>query len=303
MWLSARVLSRVRLTAITVAAVAAVVALAAAGCAQRTPAAGSASEADAHEWVELFNGRDLADWTPKFAGRAAGLNYNETFRVEDGMLAVRYDRWSGFNGEFGHLFYSRRPLSHYVIAVEYRFVGAQVSGAGVGSELAWAVRNNGIMIHAQAPETMERNQEFPTSLEVQLLGAVDHGVARPTANLCTPGTNVVMRGVVVQEHCTSSTSRSFFGDKWVRVEVMVLGDSLIRHIVNGDTVLSYANPRVDGGGPLSRGYIAIQAETAPIDFRRIALLNLEGCTEPEAITYKRYFVKSDSTACFYAARR
>jgi hypothetical protein len=281
--------------------------------APRAPDRTAVTDPSAPEWIQLFNGRDLEDWTAKFAGRALDENYNETFRVEDGLLKVRYDKWAAFDGEFGHLSYKRRPFSHYVVAVEYRFVGSQVGGAG--PRLAWAVRNNGIMIHSQAAESMGLEQDFPISLEVQLLGGLGDGRVRTTGNLCTPGTHVVMDGALVTKHCINSTSKTFEGDQWVRVEALVLGDSVIKHVVNGDTVLTYGKPQMGGGAannvmpgvlregqPLTRGFIALQAETAPIDFRKVELLNLEGCTDPEALTYKRYYVKADTTACFYAAR-
>ena len=277
------------------------------GCASRgARAPSSGGDPEAREWIQLFNGRDLSGWTPKFAGHELGVNLNDTFRAEEGLLKVRYDRWTGFNGEFGHLFHER-PYSHYIIAVEYRFVGEQVAGAG--SRNAWAIRNNGIMVHSQSPQSMGRDQDFPISLEVQLLGGLGTG-KRTTANLCTPGTHVVIDGTLVRAHCINSTSATFDGDQWVRVEAMVLGDSIVKHIVNGDTVMTYAKPQMGGGnannalpgvleeGKLLRsGYITLQAETAPIDFRKVELLNLSGCMDPAARTYKRYYVNPDPAAC------
>jgi len=268
--------------------------------------AAAVAAADSSDWIPLFDGRDLAGWTPKFRGRPLGENLHDTFRVEDGLLKVRYDRWMGFAGEFGHLFY-REPFSHYVIRAEYRFVGEQVAGAG--PEYGWAVRNNGLMLHAQPPESMGLDQDFPISVEVQLLGGLGAG-PRPTANLCTPGTNVVMGDSLHTAHCTESSSRTFDGDGWVRVEVLVLGDSLLAHVVEGDTVLTYREPQMDSGAvsglrpgvlrqgaPLREGYVALQAETAPIDFRRVELLNLKGCMDPTAASYRRHFVEPDPAAC------
>jgi hypothetical protein len=257
-------------------------------------------------WIQLFNGRDLTGWTPKFTGHELGVNLHDTFRVENGVLAVRYDRWPGFNGEFGHLFHER-PFSHYIVAVEYRFVGEQVTGAGARN--AWANRNNGIMAHSQAPQTMGKDQDFPISLEIQLLGGLGQG-ARTTANLCTPGTHVVMDGRLVRSHCINSSSRTFDGDQWVRVEALVLGDSIVKHIVNGDTVMTYASPQMGGGNAnnlvpgvmqegrlLSGGHIALQAETAPIEFRKVELLNLSGCMDPTSSRFRSYHVHSDPGAC------
>lgn len=269
-------------------------------------AAGQANGPAKEEWIQLFNGRDLADWTAKFAKHDLGVNLNDTFRAEDGLLRVRYDKWAAFNNEFGHLFYNQ-PFSYYRIVAEYRFVDAQLAG-GPG----WAQRNNGLMLHSPDPKTMLKDQDFPISIEVQLLGGLGDGKPRTTANLCTPGTNVVMKGALFTPHCVNSTSKTYEGDQWVRVEVEVHGDEVIRHIVDGQTVLEYSKPQIGGGNvspvdpkvkvdgtPLTGGYIAIQAETGPTDFRKIELLDLEGCTDPKASNYKSYFLKSNPKSCRY----
>jgi 3-keto-disaccharide hydrolase len=256
------------------------------------------------DWVQLFNGKDLTDWTIKFSHHDLGENFNDTFRVEDGFLKVRYDKWTEFNGEFGHIFY-RDPYSYYLLAAEYRFVGDQVKGGP-----AWAIRNNGLMLHSPHPKTMLKDQDFPISIEVQLLGGLGDGKPRTTANLCTPGTNIVMDGQLVTRHCTNSKSKTYDGDQWVRVEVLVHGDELVRHLVEGQTVLEYTKPQIGGGNvspvdpaikvdgtPLTGGYISLQAETAPIDFRKVELLNLEGCMDPKSPKFKSYYVKANPAAC------
>ena len=258
------------------------------------------------EWIQLFNGKNLDGWTPKFSKHDLGENFNDTFRVENGLLEVRYDRWTKFDGEFGHLFY-KDAFSYYRIAAEYRFVGQQVNGGP-----AWAMRNNGLMLQSPDPKTMIKDQDFPISIEVQLLGGLSDGKPRSTANLCTPGSNVVMDGKLFTPHCKNSTSKTYDGDRWVRVEVDVRGDELVRHIVEGVTVLEYSKPQMGGGQaspvdpkvkvdgtPMDRGYISIQAETAPIDFRKIELLNLEGCMDPKASNFKSYVIRSSPGACHY----
>lgn len=259
------------------------------------------------EWIQLFNGEDLENWDVKFAGYPLNENLHNTFRAEDGLLKVRYDEWTAFDGEFGHIFHEQ-PFSYYKVAVEYRFLGEQVQG---GPGLEWAVRNNGIMVHSQPPASMTLEQDFPISIEVQLLGGLG-SAERTTANLCTPGTHVVMNGELFTPHCIHSSSTTFHGDQWVRVEALVLGDSSIHHIVEGDTVLTYREPQMGGGFAnhhdpdvmhegqlLSEGYVALQAETAPIDFRTVEVLNLKGCMDPDALNYKGYFVKGDPAACRY----
>src|SRR6266513_3767935 len=267
------------------------------------------NDANQKEWLQLFNGRDLNDWVNKFAHHDLGENVNETFRVEDGLLKVRYDKWQNFTDEFGHLFY-KEPFSYYLLAAEYRFVGEQVHTQR--TDLGWAIRNNGLMIHSPAPKTMLKDQDFPISIEVQLLGGLSNGKPRSTANVCTPGTNIVMNGTLHTPHCTNSTSKTYDGDQWVRVEVLVHGDELVRHMIDGQTVLEYSRPQIGGGAasptdpkvkvdgtPLTGGYIALQAETAPADFRKVELLNLEGCIDPKARNYKTYFVKSNASMCRY----
>jgi 3-keto-disaccharide hydrolase len=276
------------------------------------PALASAAAADdasrsRKDWVQLFNGKDLSGWIPKFAGYAAGVNYGDTFRVEGGVLKVAYDRYpDGFGGRFGHLFYAT-PFSHYVIAVEYRFLGEQARG---GPD--WAFRNSGVMIHGQPVETMTKDQDFPISIEAQLLGGRGDGSARPTANLCTPGTNVVINGQLETRHCVSSSSKTFDGDQWVRVEVEVHGGGAIVHRVNGETVLRYEAPQVGGGNVsgydpaakhdgevLTSGSISLQSESHPLEFRKLELLNLVGCMDAKALNYKSYFEQDDRASCRY----
>jgi hypothetical protein len=231
-------------------------------------------------WVPLFNGKDLNGWTPKFKGHPAGENFRNTFRVENGVLKAAYDQYPKFDGQFGHLFWKEK-LSHYRLRVEYRFIGQQTPGGP-----SWAFRNSGVMIHSESPQSMEKDQDFPVSIEVQLLGGAGAG-SRPTANVCTPGTHVVMDGKLVTQHCTDSKSKTYDGDRWVAVEIEVHGGRLIQHIVEGETVLSYSQPQLDESDPharklaqqgpklLSSGYISLQAESHPVEFRKVELLKLD----------------------------
>jgi len=230
------------------------------------------------EWIQLFNGKDLEGWTIKINKHPLNENFNNTFRVEDGKMVTRYDQYDSFDLEYGHIFY-RTPYSHYKLRVEYRVVGEQVKG-GEG----WAYKNSGVMFHCQSPETMGLEQPFPVCLEAQFLGGAEEG-DRPTGNLCTPGTNVVINGNLVTEHCISSTSPTFRGEEWVTFELVAYGDSIIYHLVNGDTVLTYSAPVIGGGNkpddypvadgtPVTGGYIALQAESHPYEFRKVELLDL-----------------------------
>ena len=260
---------------------------------------------DDEEWIQLFNGRDLDGWTAKIRGSNLDDNFGNTFRVEDGMLRVAYDGYEQFDERFGHLF-THEKYAYYIVAVEYRFVGEQAPG---GPD--WAIRNSGVMVHSQPAASMGIDQDFPISIEVQLLGGAGTG-ERSTANLCTPGTHVEMDGELVTDHCINSESETYHGDEWVRLETLVLGDSLIQHRVNGQLVLEYGSPQIGGGvvndydpaekqdgKRLTEGYIALQSESHPIEFRKVELLNLVGCMDPDAENFKSYHVEPDPEACRY----
>jgi len=234
----------------------------------------------AADWTPLFNGKNLDGWTPKFKGSELGENYKDTFRVENGVLKVCYDKYEKFDNRFGHLFW-RAPLSNYVLRVEYRFVGEQTKG-GPG----WAFRNSGVMIHCPHPETMSKDQDFPVSVEVQLLGGGGKG-ERSTANVCTPGTHIVMDGQLITRHCINSKSKTYHGDQWVTVEIEVRADGSSRHIIEGQTVFEYTEPQLDEKDANARkliesgadrklrgGYISLQSESHPVEFRKVEVRSL-----------------------------
>ena len=261
------------------------------------------AETIAEGWIPLFDGSTLDGWTPKIRGEAWGEDARNTFRVEDGLLTVAYDGYDGFDEDFGHLFY-KDPFSAYRLRVEYRFLGEQVPG-GPG----WAFRNSGIMIHSPPGESMGIDQDFPISIEVQLLGG--NGVdERPTANLCTPGTHVVMNGQLETRHCFNSSSATYHGDGWVTAEVEVLGDSLITHFMEGVPVLSYSQPQIGGGSVsgfdpawkqdgarLQGGYLSLQSESHPVQFRTVEILPLKGCMQEGNPSFRPWFKVNDPGQC------
>ena len=234
------------------------------------------------KWIQLFNGKDLNDWVVKISGYPVNENINNTFRVEDGVIKVSYDAYDKFGESYGHLFY-KKSFSNYRLKLQYRFVGEQVAD---GQE--WATKNSGVMIHSQSPESMLLHQNFPISLEVQLLGGIKEGVTRTTGNLCTPGTNVIMDSEVRTDHCINSISNTFYGEEWVDLEILVLNDSLISHKINGEEVIKYTKPTFGGDyltegdewqskndQSLKEGYIALQSESHPVEFKNIKLLELD----------------------------
>lgn len=239
-----------------------------------------AMPAFADEWVPLFNGKDLDGWTPKIKGHDLGDNWNDTFRVVDGKLTVNYDKYPDYAGRFGHLFFKEK-FSHYICRVEYRFVGEQCKG-GPG----WAIRNSGVMLHCQDPKTMRKDQDFPVSIEAQLLGGNGKD-ARTTGNVCSPGTNIVMGGKLITQHCNSSKSKTFHGDQWVTAEFEVHGAGKVVHRINGEVVLEYEQPQLDPKDAdaaklikdkkvlIEEGYISLQSESHPIEFRKVEVKKLK----------------------------
>jgi hypothetical protein len=119
---------------------------------------------------------------------------------------------------------------------------------------------------------------FPFA-EAQFLGLE----GERTANVCT--TDIDFNGVPVEGHCTNSTSKTYDGDQWVTVEMIVYGDSIVHHVIDGDTVITYTRLRVGpemkpegypvaDGTPLKEGHIALQAESHNVEFRKVELLDL-----------------------------
>jgi len=232
------------------------------------------------KWIALFNGQNLDGWIPKIRYHPIGEDFGNTFRVEDGLLKVGYDpqAYPEFKETFGHLFFEK-PYTHYRLRAEYRFVGDQVKG-GPG----WAFRNSGLMLHGESPETMEVDQDFPASIEVQLLGG-DGENKRSTGNICTPGTHMVIEGKLTKQHCVNSSSETYHGDQWVQIEVEVRGHESLKCVMEGVTIFTLTHPVLDPSDPhssklidanggearLSGGSISIQSESHPVEFRRIEL--------------------------------
>ena len=232
-------------------------------------------------WQQLFNGKDINAWIVKIHHHETGENFGNTFRAEDGIIKVRYDKYGDFNDQFGHLYY-KTPFSYYHLKLQYRFVGQWVKTAP-----SYTLLNSGVMFHSQDPHTMPKEQDWPISVEMQFLGGLGDGKPRPTGNMCSPGTEVMQKGKIVPSHCINSSSKTYEGDQWINAELIVLADSLVTHIINGDTVLQYSKPQIGGGVAnrydpkikvdgtlLKNGYIALQSEGQEIDFRDIQLMDL-----------------------------
>ncbi len=229
------------------------------------------------EWVSLFNGKDLDDWLVKINGYELNDNVFNTFQVDNSVIRVSYKEYDSFTNQYGLLFY-KAPFNNYRLKMQYRFTGEQLNGGP-----SWAHKNSGVMIHSQSPESIGLDQEFPVCLEVQFLGGLKEGEERPSGNLCTPGTHVEINNKLVKDHCISSISETIYDESWVDMEVVVT-DTLITHKINNKEVMSYSNPVIGGGYNtfpekegelLTQGYIALQSESHPVEFRDIKILELD----------------------------
>lgn len=234
------------------------------------------------EWKPLFNGKNLDNWTAKIYPYEVGDNYANTFRVKDNVIQVNYEDYEGdYQNRFGHLYYDV-PFSHYHLKLEYRFYGDLYPGAP-----SYTLRNSGVMFHSQDPRTMPANQDWPISVEMQFLGGLNDGKSRTTGNMCSPGTHIFVDNALFTTHCIDSKSKTYHGDQWVKAELIVLGDSIIKHIIEGDTVLTYSKPQIGGdvvnnfdprikidGKALKQGFIALQSEGQPVEFKNIYIKDL-----------------------------
>lgn len=234
------------------------------------------------EWINMFDGNSLEGWTPKIYHHETGDNYRNTFRVVDGAIEVNYDDYDeGFNDRYGHLFY-KKPFSAFHMTWEYRFTDQWLEDAA-----SYTYRNSGVMFHSQAPETILKEQDWPISVEWQMLAEEEEGAPRPTGNMCSPGTDVFFEGEKDPRHCINSTSPTFKWDEWVKADLIVYGDSLVIHLVNGDTVLQYTKPQIGGGvannfdpeikvdgKALTEGYIGLQSEGQGVIFKNLKIREL-----------------------------
>lgn len=228
-------------------------------------------------WVSLFNGKNLDNWKPKIAGHELGDNFGSTFRVENGLLSTRYDQYDSFNNRFGALYYDKK-FSNYRLRVEYRFVGKLTPGAP-----SWGFQDGGIQYHCQPPQSIGLNQPFPVCLEYNLKGADGKG-ERPTGEICASGMYVEINGKRNSSYCTEPTvKRTFDGSAWVVAEIEIR-NGRITHYVNGESILQFSNPRFDsahaegrkfiaaGDGIVKDGYISLQSNSHPMDFRKIEIM-------------------------------
>jgi hypothetical protein len=232
----------------------------------------------AEKWIALFNGKDLKGWLPKINGYPLNENFGSTFRVKDGILMIRYDQYSSFDEKFGALFYDKE-FKNYRLRAEYRFVGETFTKGGP----SWGYKDNGIQYYCQNPRSIKVNQLFPVCLEYNFHGGNGKD-ERPTGEICTLGTSVEIKGKKNQQTCTpADIKRTIHGEQWATVEIDVK-DGKISQWVNGEKIMEFENPNYDpknenakelmgsGDGSIKSGFISLQSNSHPIDFRKIEIM-------------------------------
>jgi Domain of Unknown Function (DUF1080) len=232
---------------------------------------------DDKKWVSLFNGKNLENWVPKIKGYKLGENFGNTFRVMDGILSTRYDKYDSFSNRFGALYYNKK-FSNYRLRVEYRFVGNTAPGAP-----SWGFRDGGIQYHCQSPASLGLDQSFPVCLEYNLLGGNGKD-ERASGEICASGMYVEINGKRNSSYCTPpDVKRTFHGDQWVTAEIDI-HNGTITHFVNGEQIIRFENPRYDstnanakafiinGHDLVKDGYISLQSNSHPMDFRKIEIM-------------------------------
>ena len=229
------------------------------------------------KWISLFNGKNLQHWQPKFAGFPLGENFGNTFRIENGLLSIRYDQYDSFKNRFGALYYDQR-FTNYRLRFVYRFVGNTTPGAP-----SWGFKDGGVQYHGQSPASVGLTQSFPVCLEYNLHGG-NGKEERPTGEICVTGMIVEVHGKKNTSNCTSpDLKKTFNGEEWITAEIEVK-DGKITHFVNGEQVVQFENPRLDSNNSVAKkmivagsdlvksGYISIQSNSHPMDFKKIEIM-------------------------------
>ena len=200
--------------------------------------------------VRLFNGTDLAGWTPDVPARDADPTGPPSFIIRDGKLV-------SLGKPEGHLLTDRR-YRDYRLEVEYRFAGKP--------------GNCGVLVHASTPRALYKM--FPKSIEVQLMSgnAGDFWVIQEDIKVENMETRRPRRGTEKWGGAEGDARRVLnltdgsekpLGE-WNTVVVEARGRS-ITVWVNGDLVNNGFDASVD------QGRIALQAEGAEVEFRKVEI--------------------------------
>lgn len=200
----------------------------------------------------LFNGKDLTGWHTDVPAMDNDANVASPFLVRDGLLV-------SMGNPNGHLI-TDRSFKDYRLEVEYRFAGQP--------------GNCGVLVHASTPRVLY--DMFPQSIEVQMMHEnagdfwcigedirVPNMEARRGPKANWGSTDGKARRI---ENLTDGSEARLGEWNSMRIEVL---DRRIRVWVNGDLV----NDGFDCTA--NEGRIALQAEGAEVEFRKVVLTPID----------------------------
>jgi hypothetical protein len=215
-------------------------------------AAGFARAADNDGFVSLFNGRDLTGW----------VNANcapETWSVRDGLIHC--------TGKPTGAMRTSRQYENFILEVEWR----HLSSGGNSGVFIW-----GTPIAAPGVP-------FLRGIEVQVL---DHGFNVPGKNewYTTHGDVFPIHGATMKPFGRHNGERSFPSEErskgfpeWNHYRI-VCTNGVLRLHVNGK--------EVSGGEECNyrKGYLALESEGAPVEFRNVRIKELPSSATPAELT-------------------
>ena len=230
----------------------------------------------AGETISLFNGKDLAGWTIDAPARD-NMTAEREVKVKDGIMTIDTRKvawWKANPPSFmvrdgllvslgmplGHLV-TEREFSDYKLVVEYRF--SKDPG------------NCGVLVHASTPRTLY--DMFPKSVEVQMqhenagdFWCIGENIEVPDMEKRRPrkddqvfggGPKDARRIIKLADGAEKPLG------EWNTMQIECRGDEIIVH-VNGTLVNHGFKSTV------SSGKIALQAEGAEVEFRKVELTPL-----------------------------
>ncbi len=247
-----------------------------------------AESASREEWSALFNGRDLAGWSPLIDKTPPGQDPSSLITVQDGEIRMYADTPGDATVPFGSLV-SDRSFSRYHLSFEYAW------GTRKFKPRSEAIRDAGLLYHIADPAKLIAGP-WPWSVECQ----IQEG---DTADLVFLNTTAVTwmhpdpesapagqgaAGMLPESggaprFCgLGKASHTYIGrypeaDKlegWNVVEAIVQADESAVHIVNGTIRSRMFQLGAKDGTPLTGGRIAFQLEGAEISYRNIRVREL-----------------------------
>ena len=199
----------------------------------------------------LFNGKDLAGWHVDVPDMDGNPNTKNPFIVRDGMLV-------SLGNPQGHII-TDAEYQNYKLDVEYRFAGEP--------------GNCGVLVHASTPRALY--EMFPQSIEVQMMHEnagdfwciVEDVEVPDMESRRGPKENWgITEGKERRIKNLTNDSENPLGE-WNNMVIECRGDT-IKVWVNGDLVNEGFNLTA------KKGHIALQAEGAEVEFRKVELTHL-----------------------------